>query len=273
MTEASVKKIRVRGKTGEIAVFVQGAANAPAVVMTHSILSSHAMWDEQADLLVQRGLQVIRIDTIGHGESSQPSSDVSMDTLGDDVIAVLDSLNIAAAHFVGLSLGGMYGLGLHARHAKRLLSLIICDARADAPPEVAAPWDERISLVQLHASCEPLAEPTIRRWFGDAFVLAQPMKCQKLQSIAASTSVSGFVACARAIQRLDYLQQTHSIKLPVTLVVGANDGVLPAAMQALQRNISGSQMEVISGAGHLPNVDQTAAFNAAMLAHFDRLGV
>jgi 3-oxoadipate enol-lactonase len=53
------------------------------------------------------------------------------------------------------------------------------------------------------------------------------------------------------------------------MIVGANDGPLPQAMRELQGQIEGSELVVIPNAGHLPNIDQPAAFNAALLAHFE----
>jgi 3-oxoadipate enol-lactonase len=84
----------------------------------------------------------------------------------------------------------------------------------------------------------------------------------------ASTTASGFVSCARAIQELDYLGQVSNIQLPVTLIVGAKDGPLPLAMNDMQQRISGAKLEVIPDAGHLPNIDQSVLFNAAMMRHF-----
>jgi 3-oxoadipate enol-lactonase len=83
--------------------------------------------------------------------------------------------------------------------------------------------------------------------------------------------VEGFVGCARAIQRLDYLPRVSQIQAPTTLIVGANDGPLPQAMADLQKLIPGSVLEVIADAGHLPNIDQPAAFEAALLRHFERV--
>jgi 3-oxoadipate enol-lactonase len=82
--------------------------------------------------------------------------------------------------------------------------------------------------------------------------------------------VEGFVGCAQAIQQLDYLPQVNRIAVPTTLIVGANDGPLPQAMQALQQLIAGAVLEIIPGAGHLPNIDQPTAFNAALMRHFFR---
>ncbi|SCK14414.1 3-oxoadipate enol-lactonase [Variovorax sp. HW608] len=272
MNSTDIHRRRVRAHHGEVAVRLQGNPENPAVVMTHSILSSASMWGEQAALLAAQGWYVVRIDTTGHGDSPTPTVEaVTMDGLASDTVAVMDALGIARAHYVGLSLGGMSGFGLGIHHGARILSLVLCDARADAPPAVAAPWDERIALAERHGTCEPLAAPTIERWFGKEFVTANRKIAERFQGIAATTSVKGFVACARAIQGLEYLADAAGIATPVTLIVGSNDGVLPDAMRDLQQRIAGSALETIPNAGHLPNVDQPAAFNAALLRHFEQV--
>jgi 3-oxoadipate enol-lactonase len=250
---------------------LHGDTDAPAICFSHSILASSAMWVEQAALLAGRGWRVVCIDTRGHGGSRTSSSQASMATLVSDTVAVLDALGIAKVHYVGLSLGGMSGFGLGLAHAERLSSLCLCAARADAPPEVANPWNERIAIAEAAGSCAPLAQPTIDRWFGRPFLDAHPETEQRLQQITAATTVPGFVACARAIQGLAYLGHVHEISPPTTLVVGSKDGVLPAAMADIAQRIRGSVLETIDNAGHLPNVDQPAAFNAALLRHLERV--
>lgn len=264
------KSMKIRSAVGEIAVQVAGPKNAPAVLMSHSILSSGAMWEEQAALLAQRGLRVICADTRGHGQSSAPPAPYGMDDLVADAVTVLDALDIERAHLVGLSLGGMMGFGLGILHPQRVASLVLCDARADAPPPFAAPWDERMQSA-LREGCASLAVSTTERWFGKPFLEAHPELAQRFRAGVGATSVEGFVGCARAIQRLDYLARVPQIQAPTTLIVGANDGPLPQAMAELQKLIPGSVLEVIAGAGHLPNIDQPAAFNAALLRHLERV--
>lgn len=272
MNNVKIQQRLVRAHHGDVAVRLQGSPKDPAVLMTHSILSSAAMWDDQAALLAGQGWYVVRVDATGHGDSPAPTAEaVTMDGLAADTVAVLDALDIARAHYVGLSLGAMSGFGLGIRHGARLLSLVLCDGRADAPPVVAAPWDERIAVVEQQETCAPLAAPTIERWFGKTFTAANTEIAERFEAIAAGTSVKGFVGCARAIQGLNYLAGVAGIAAPVTLVVGSNDGVLPEAMRELQQLINGSVLETISNAGHLPNVDQPAAFNAALLRHFERV--
>jgi 3-oxoadipate enol-lactonase len=264
------KFLRLPGAAGVVALHVHGDEAAPAILMTHSILSSSMMWEAQAVLLAARGWRVIRADTRGHGASQAPAAPYAMDDLVADTVAVLDALHIERVHYVGLSLGGMSGFGLGIRHADRLLSLCLCDARADAPAAFAAPWDERIAIAR-EQGCGALAGSTIERWFGKAFVDANPAIAQRFRNVAAATPVKGFEGCARAIQKLDYLRELERIATPTTLIVGANDGPLPQAMQEIQARIPGAALEVIDGAGHLPNIDQPDAFNAALLRHLERV--
>lgn len=268
---AVLKKL-VPGPGGDVAIYVQGDTAAPVVFMTHSILSASMMWEAQAELLAANGWRVIRADTRGHGASQASAAPYAMNDLVADTVAVLDALQIARVHYVGLSLGGMSGFGLGMHHADRLLSLCVCDARADAPAAFAAPWDDRIAIAAQHG-CAALAESTTERWFGQAFLQAHPSIAHGFRGTAAATSLEGFVGCARAIQKLDYLPDLGRITTPTTLIVGANDGPLPQAMRDIQAMIAGATLEVIPGAGHLPNIDQPDAFNAALLRHLDRVAV
>ncbi|MFL9902060.1 alpha/beta hydrolase [Paraburkholderia fungorum] len=266
-----VTRAYVRGPAGAIAVHAQGDPDAPAVVMTHSILSSSMMWEAQAALLSGQGWRVICIDTRGHGESQAGSAPWTMDDLAADTVAVLDALRLDRVHYVGLSLGGMSGFGLGIRHADRLLSLCLCDARADAPAAFAAPWDERIEIAQREG-CGALAVSTTGRWFGKPFLDAHPELAERFRTTVAGTSTEGFVGCARAIQKLDYLGDVARIDVPTTLVVGANDGPLPQAMEHLASLIRGARLEVIRDAGHLPNIDQPGTFDAVLLRHLQHAG-
>jgi 3-oxoadipate enol-lactonase len=251
---------------GNLAAHMMGDAGKPAVLLSHSILASSMMWERQAALLAGAGFYVVALDTRGHGDSAAAPAPYSMDDLVGDTVAVMDALGIARAHYIGLSLGGMAGFGLGIHHGERLLSMVLCDARADAPAPFAAVWDERIAAAK--DNCASLAEPTALRWFGAAFLAAHPDIAQRFRDTIASTSSAGFIGCARAIQGLNYLGDMDKIRTPVTLVVGANDLPLPEAMAHLQTRIAGAQLEVIPGAGHLPNIDQPDAFDAALLRHF-----
>jgi 3-oxoadipate enol-lactonase len=271
MTASAVRRQTVAGPSGRLALTIHGPEDAPAVLMSHSILAAATMWERQASLLAGLGWRVVCADTRGHGTSDAPTAPYTMGALADDVIAILDELKLDRAHYVGLSLGGMTGFGLGIDHADRLHSLVLCDARADAPAAFAAPWPERMRIAR-EQGCDGLAASTAERWFGRAFLDANPAVEQHFLATIASTSTEGFIGCSEALLGLNYLDRVGSIAVPTTLIVGAKDGPLPDAMGDLQRRIAGSILEVIPDAGHLPNIDQANAFDAALLGHFERLG-
>ncbi|MFM0337319.1 alpha/beta fold hydrolase [Paraburkholderia fungorum] len=267
----AVTHVPLANAAGEICVYRSGHAGAPAIVMTHSILSSSAMWATQARLLAARGWQVLCIDARGHGASFARRSPDTMSDIVSDTVTVLDALGLEKVHYVGLSLGGMAGFGLALHHPERLQSLCLCDARADAPPDVAAPWTDRIAIAEREG-CEALADSTLERWFGREFLERSPSIAASFREIAASTSTAGFTGCARAIQALDYLAEVNRIEIETTLIVGEKDGVLPEEMAKIAALMPRARLEVIGGARHLPNIDQPDAFNQVLLRHFERIG-
>ena len=104
---------------------VDGRDDAPVtVVLAHGWTLAQAAWDDVADLLHPRAaageLRVVRYDQRGHGRSTwppptNPTADVTIDRLGDDLGALLDQLAPEGAVVLGgHSMGGMTIMGLAA---------------------------------------------------------------------------------------------------------------------------------------------------------------
>lgn len=264
---AGFERRSIPASGGKLSVRIGGPHTAPTVLLGHSILTSSAIWHRQAMLLVAEGYRVVCLDTRGHGASQAPPPPYAMDDLVDDAIAVLDVLDVARAHYVGVSQGGMTGFGLGVKHRERLESLCIVAARADAPPPFAAAWDDRITLVRDRGSIEDLAGPTADRWFGTAFLAAYPTIAADILTCIRETSADGFVGCAQAIQGLDYLNRIATIAVPTMLVIGTHDTLLLQPMRDLAPLIAGAELIEIAGAGHLPQIDRPAEFEAALSGH------
>ena len=69
---------------------LEGKSDRPVLVLSHSIGCDHGMWAPQvADLLPH--FQILRYDTRGHGASDAPKGEYSIELLGRDVLALVDS--------------------------------------------------------------------------------------------------------------------------------------------------------------------------------------
>lgn len=115
--------------------------------------------------------------------------------------------------------------------------------------------------------CAALALPTTERWFGKAFLEANPVTATRFQETISRTSLEGYIGCAQAIQQMNFLEHLPKIQTRTTLIVGGNDAPLPETMKDIQSRINGASLELIPNAGHLPNIDQANFFNAALLRH------
>src|SRR5688572_8611537 len=120
---------------------IDGVEGAPWLVLSNSLATTHAMWDDQARAFAG-SFRVLRYDQRGHGETEAPAGRYSFEQLIADAVALLDALSIKRAHFVGLSMGGATALGLTQLHPDRLDRVIACDSPCQSTPASAQQWEE-----------------------------------------------------------------------------------------------------------------------------------
>src|SRR5918998_4767943 len=148
---------------------VTGSDDAPAVVFSNSLGTTLEMWDAQVRALASR-YRCLRYDTRGHGRSPAANGPVTVDALADDLAGLLDAIGIAAAHVVGLSLGGMTAQAFAVRHPQRTESLVLMATSAHLPPPET--WNERVQLV-LAEGMAAVVDTVVARWFtADTLVLS-----------------------------------------------------------------------------------------------------
>jgi len=247
---------------------ISGPEQAPLVVLSHSLASSGIMWEQQVPALVD-GHRVLRYDTRGHGGSDAPAGPYTLDMLGDDAIAMLDTLDIERVHWVGLSMGGMVGQNVAIRYPQRLASLVLCDTTSRIPEQARPMWDDRIAVAEK-SGMEPLCGDTMERWFTPPFLEAGSPELQAIREQFLYTPASGYVSCCQAIRELDYTERLSAITLPVQLIVGAEDpSTPPEASRVIEQKIAGASLTVIDNGSHLCNVEQPAAFNHALLGFLE----
>ena len=243
---------------------LSGKKGAPVVVLSHSLSSSLLMWNPQMDVL-NLYFQVLLYDIRGHGDSDTPLGAYTLELLGNDAIGLLDALNINQVHFIGLSMGGMIGQCLALNYPHRLKSLVLCDTASVIPSDAQPIWQERIDKARKKGM-EALLEETMERWFTPAFLTKNSQMLALIQKQFLATPVSGYIGCAEAIRKLNYLDRLSEIKMPTLIMVGEDDPATPvSASVAMHERISNSKLVILPSARHLSNVEQTEAFNTALL--------
>ncbi len=241
-----------------------GKIGAPVVMLSHSLACSLVMWQPQMAVL-ESAFQVLRFDTRGHGDSDAPQRSYSLEQLAMDAIGLMDALKIDAVHFVGLSMGGMIGQGLALDYADRLKSLTLCDTAAIMPDETQPIWQQRIEAAGKKGM-QGQVDETLERWFRPEYLQQNPPEVEMIRRQILATPVTGYIGCCEAIRRLKYLDRLPGINLPTLIMVGEEDPGTPvAASEAMHERISDSRLVVLPSARHLSNIEQSEAFNAALM--------
>ena len=244
---------------------LEGPPDAPFLMFGNGLATSTAMWDEQASYFSRRW-RVLRYDTRGHGSSGVSAPPYSAGQLADDVLGLLDCLGIAQVHYVGLSLGGMIGQYLAARHSDRLTSLVLCDTTMHMNRQM---WDARIACIEANG-IEPQVQPSIDRWFTPSFSAAHSDIIDLLRRMIRKTSKQGYLGCAMAIRDMDLTLLTSTIGVRTLILVGRDDRSTPVGdANALHAAIPGSELVVLDHAAHLPNIEQAHQFNAVLEQFLD----
>lgn len=242
-------------QTEEVTLFVTevGSTDAPAIIFSNSLGTTHRMWDAVvAELSTE--FRCIRYDTRGHGQSTRARAPFEIADLAGDVIAILDNLKVRQAHFVGLSLGGMTGQALAHDHGERLRSLVLMATSAFMPPPSA--WLERAARVRSEGMASIL-EATLPRWFTPAFRESHAGWVRKIADELISLHADGYAACCEAIAAMDLRPLLSGLNVPTAILAGVEDPATPVSMlEELHQKIPRSKLTLVRNAAHLLAVEQ-----------------
>lgn len=244
-----------------------GPRDGPVVMLSNSLGSSTAMWDDQIDALTER-YRVLRYDTRGHGDSEVTRGPYSIDLLARDARALLKALSIERLHYVGLSMGGMIGQRLAASWPDMLRSLTLCDTASEMNnPDM---WAERVHVAE-EEGLEASVDGTMERWFTAPFRAACKDEVARVAAQFRKTPVEGYVGCCHAIAEMNQTAMLAQIVTPTLVIVGADDPATPVAeAERLHAGIAGSALVVLENAAHLSNIEQADGFNRVLREFLDR---
>jgi 3-oxoadipate enol-lactonase len=237
----------------------------PPIVFLHAFPLNRTMWAPQAAVL-SRLFRTVSIDLRGLGESDAPYWRYSLEQYVSDVKAVLASLGIEKALFVGLSMGGYLEFALYRMCPELMIGLVLADTRAEADTPEQIQW--RFNLAQRTAAMGPEAVITemLPKLLAPARYDRDPHLVALVRSMISAAPVPGIIGALMAIaERPDSSDVLQRIRIPALVIVGADDVLTtPADAERMAKGIAGAELVVIPDAGHLSNVEQPDEFTAAL---------
>ncbi|MHA3052710.1 3-oxoadipate enol-lactonase [Acinetobacter sp. ANC 4640] len=237
-----------------------GDPKHPALLFSNSLGTNLSMWQAQIEFF-QKDFFVIAYDTRGHGASSTATQPFGCAELAQDMIDLLDHLQVKAAYFCGISMGGITGQWLARYFPDRFKKVVICNTAAKIGQAQA--WQERAALVRTQG-LQPIAATAASRWFTENFVKNHPDVVQSLSENLAAGSAEGYAQCCEALAHTDLREEIAKIQIPVLVIAGSADPVTTVADgQFMQQQIHGATLAEIA-ASHISNIEQPERFNECL---------
>jgi pimeloyl-ACP methyl ester carboxylesterase len=228
------------------------------------------MWEPQVGALAATH-RVVRFDARGFGKSPAGDGPLTMETIADDGAALLDHLGVERAVVAGCSMGGYAALAFVRRHPHRLAGLVLLDTRAGADTPEAKANRATLAAKVLAEGASAAVEAFLPKLLGETTHRERPELAARLRERILATSPRGIANALHGLAaRADSRETLPPIAVPTLVLVGAEDVLTPPAeAEAMAAAIPGARLGVIPGAGHLANLENPGAVNAALRAFLE----
>ncbi len=209
-----------------------------------------------------QGFRTIVIDHRGHGRSDKPHDPVAyaMPTRVADVVAVLDAIDVAAAHMVGLSWGGRLSLGIGEHAPERARSLVVVGQQ----PYAIDPDGPLARVVgdALGGPGEPRIEPLIEAFEAIAGRYPDDVRAFYLAADPAAMRA----AWLAVLEEGPVSERLGEWRIPVLLCLAAHDADFLEQARRAADEIPGADLMIVADTDHLGmDIEDVDPFFAAVL--------
>lgn len=260
-------------EVGDASIWYERAGSGEPLVLLHAGIADSRMWEPQVGHFA-RHCRVIRYDLRGFGRTPMPPGPFAHH---DDLAGLLRHLGIARATVVGSSFGGRVALDFALTYPDMLRALVLVAPALGGYAMSAAldAADAEIEAAFFAGDVDRAAEVDLRVWVdgphrtSDEVDPAFRERARVMARHVYEVATDGGVP-----QRLDppAIERLEELRLPVLVVAGELDQPDMLTIAALiERRVPGARREVITGAAHLPSLEQPESFNRILDAFLAEL--
>ncbi|MBV9586798.1 MAG: alpha/beta hydrolase [Alphaproteobacteria bacterium] len=228
------------------------------VLMLHGFARNAAFWNRWVPAIAESH-RVYRPDLLGCGLSDQPPPGYryTPETIGAQILAVLDALSLPRVHWAGESSGGIIGLLLAAAYPGRVASLVLCNTPARIPDQI-----KRTYALDRASASDAMRAYGVGEWCRQTLGYrldterAGEELCDWVVREMDKTPPEVAAAMHDCFERVDTMPLLPRVNAPVLLLSGDKSPIASAQQQALADALPNGRVELFPGYGHGVNLLQ-----------------
>jgi len=271
MERVTIASREAKLPTGEVIAYCEQGEkrdrDEPVMLLLHGYCGSSSYWKEVLPHLSKHG-RVIVPDLRGHGASTAPKQDVyDMNDYADDVAMLMDALGESQAILIGHSLGGYVTLAAAERYPDKLRAYGLVHSTALPDGEEAKANRDKAAAAIREQGIAAFVEGLVPKLFAPGHVATMADQVEQAKAIGRGTAPEAAIATAMGMkQRPDRSRVLREAVLPVLLVAGQEDGVVPP-----ERTLSGeagpaASRVLLEGCGHMSMLERPERLAAELAA-------
>ena len=247
-----------------------GPRDGPALVLIHGLGGSSRWWDPVVAMLAS-SCHVIRIDLLGHGRSAKPAGGgYAIPQQGHRAAQALDQLGVEHAIVVGHSTGGYVATALAEQRGDLVTALALIDTGPRMDAFISDGFVGRLLDVPVLGQLlwRLRTDAVIRRGLSTAYAPGFEIPQQLVEDTRGMTH-HALTAASRASD--DYLtrrplpDRLAPLGKPLLVVFGEMDRRWRSSSAAGYHVVAGASVEVLSGVGHSPMLEDPPRTAALLL--------
>ena len=209
------------------------------VVLVHEMGGSLESWDDIAPRFA-KSRRVLRYDTRGAGLSQKVRGELGIDTMADDIAALLDNIGIAGkVALAGIAVGGAIALHFAARHPERASAVAVGSPATGIAPNLRAALLERVAKLEA-AGMAFAVEASMTNGYGPE-LRGDARRFEQYRARWLGNDPLSYATIFRMLVGTDMQEELTRLRCPVLVIGAILDRTRPPA-------ISKALAEVIPGA-------------------------
>lgn len=238
---------------------VQGNVNAPeTLIFLNGLTQSTLAWFFCLPFFKDTH-KIVLMDFIFQGNSDKTGDPRNFDQHALDVISVLDQEKISTVNVIGLSYGSLVAQHLAVNYPQKISKLVLLSTFAHKTPifeAIELSWWRSLETGGYGLMFDTMMPYVLSEDYFSKPII--PIEMLKKSREDLNQNAQAIFSLMRATkERNDYRQELKKIKSPTLIIQGEKDTLLPVYLATeVQKNISGSKLEIIRGAGHTLNLER-----------------